>query len=165
MNLLSHQKIWAESPHCAFPDLIYFKGRWLVIFREAASHRTSKDSQLRIITSIDSIHWETITCFRQRGIDFRDPKLTTLETGKLMLLAEAIELDEEEKMITRQTVVSFSDDGKKWSHFIRVLSLGEWLWRLTWFKGTGYGVAYHLTDINDIWKRCQYKLPSVLLWH
>jgi hypothetical protein len=36
----------------------------------------------------------------------------------------------------------FSKDGKEWTAPARVLTEGEWLWRVTWHGGKAYGITY-----------------------
>jgi hypothetical protein len=43
----------------------------------------------------------------------------------------------------RQPRVAFSQDGRQWTAPRRVLSEGEWLWRVTWHDGRAYGVSYN----------------------
>ncbi len=43
----------------------------------------------------------------------------------------------------RQPRVAFSKDGIAWSAPQRVLSEGDWLWRVTWHDGRAYGVSYN----------------------
>ena len=45
-------------------------------------------------------------------------------------------------LMGRQPRVAFSKDGREWTAPRRVLSEGEWLWRVTWHDGKAYGVSY-----------------------
>jgi hypothetical protein len=42
----------------------------------------------------------------------------------------------------RQSRVAFSNDGTTWTSPQRILERGDWLWRVTWRNGIGYGIAY-----------------------
>jgi len=53
------------------------------------------------------------------------------------------------KFISRQPRVAFSKDGHKWTPTQRILSQGEWLWRVTWHAGKAYGVSYN----PDRWRK------------
>jgi hypothetical protein len=46
----------------------------------------------------------------------------------------------------RQPRVTFSKDGKTWDAPRKVLASGDWLWRVTWHDGVGYGVSYRNDD-------------------
>jgi hypothetical protein len=50
---------------------------------------------------------------------------------------------EGKKLLGRQPRVAFSKDARTWSAPQRVLTEGEWLWRVTWHDGKAYGVSYN----------------------
>ena len=39
-----------------------------------------------------------------------------------------------------------SKDGKEWTAPARVLTEGEWLWRVTWHGGKAYGITYNASE-------------------
>ena len=45
-------------------------------------------------------------------------------------------------LVERQPRVSFSKDGRQWTAPQRVMAKDDWLWRVTWFSGRAYGIAY-----------------------
>ncbi len=49
-------------------------------------------------------------------------------------------------LVTRQSRVSFSENGSDWTPWQPVLKPGDWLWRVTWFRGKAYGTAYNSSD-------------------
>ena len=53
------------------------------------------------------------------------------------------------KLQGRPPRVSFSKDARTWSAPQRVLSEGDWLWRVTWHAGTAYGISYGRTPNNN----------------
>jgi hypothetical protein len=130
-RLISVKKIWDQSPHNAFTDLVRFQDRWFCVFREGEGH-VSPDGALRVITSQDG---DT-----SPNSDLRDAKITVTPDNRLMLAgAEALH-DTSEK--THQSLVWFSDDGFQWSDRHEVGDPNFWLWRVTWHKGQAYGVGY-----------------------
>jgi hypothetical protein len=38
LELVSVKKIWDQAPHCAFGDIISFRGNWYAVFREGLGH-------------------------------------------------------------------------------------------------------------------------------
>lgn len=82
------------------------------------------------------------------GWDLRDPKLSLMPDGRLLLLAGASRFSRKKVRLAHQTVVAFSSDGVNWSPFEVVLD-EEWLWRITWFQGVGYGISYFYLDRED----------------
>jgi hypothetical protein len=133
-------KIWDAGKHNAFTDLIRFKGRWFCTFRESDAH-VGGDGKLRVLSSADGTEWESAALLTEKGIDLRDPKLSVAPDGRLMMTAGG-SVYEGTKLLGRQPRVAFSKDGKEWTATKRVLSEGDWLWRVTWHAGKCYGVSY-----------------------
>ena len=135
-KLVSVKKIWDKAPHCAFTDLARFQKRWLCTFREAKGH-DSVNGTVRVIESVDGMSWKSAASLSEAGIDLRDPKLSQMPDGRLMLLMGGI-VNRDGKYLTRAPRVSFSHDGYDWSRPKKVLSEDHWLWRVTWHKGKGW---------------------------
>lgn len=144
-RLLGVKKIWDHASHNALCDLIRFQGSWLAAFRESDAHAGGSDGAIRIIRSLDGDRWESHAFFKEKGIDLRDPKLSITPQGKLMLLAGGSKY-QESTYKTRHPRAAFSDDAKHWGPLIPILNEGDWLWRLTWHNGIGYGTSYRIED-------------------
>lgn len=146
-------RIWGDgSTHCAFTSLVAFNGRYYCSFREGYSHifnaEGEADGRIRIISSADGRRWHSVAVLSEAGRDLRDPKLSITPDGRLMVnYVRAIYKDKQLK--SRTSLVSFSLDGSKFSSPTAIKEKGggqkpyEWLWRLTWHEGTGYGVSYY----------------------
>lgn len=147
--LLSVQKIWDRSPHCGMTDLIRYKDIWYCAFREGGHHYEGEKGTLRILSSPNALEWNTAATFELRGVDLRDPKLSITPNGQLLLLTGGTVRDSEEKYLSTQSYVAFSDDGENWGDFQPVLPVHEWLWRITWYQGMAYGASYRRSDIHD----------------
>ena len=135
------RKVWDAGKHNAFTDLIRFRDRWFCTFRESDAH-VGGDGKIRVLTSAAGEKWESAALLTEKGIDLRDPKLSVAADGRLMLVAGG-SVYEGKKLVGRQPRVAFSKDGKEWTATNRVLSEGEWLWRVTWHGGKCYGVSYN----------------------
>lgn len=140
-ELLSVRKIWDKGRHNAFTDLIRFRGKFYCVFREALAH-VGGDGQIRVLVSEDGDDWKSAALLGEKGIDLRDPKLSLTPDGRLMIVAGGSVYRGGRKLLGRQPRVAFSKDGTHWTAPQRVLAEGDWLWRVTWHKGTAYGVAY-----------------------
>lgn len=138
-EIISVRKIWDRAPHSAFTDLIRFQDRWYCIFREAESHAGSI-GKLRVLTSRDGEKWESAALLVEEGIDLRDPKLSIMPDGRLMIVAGGTVYDGTVYK-TRAPRVAFSRDGLEWTPPRRVLAEDHWLWRVTWHKGLAYSVS------------------------
>jgi hypothetical protein len=142
-RLLGVTKIWDRAPHNAFTDLVRWRGHWYCTFREGERHVYGRDGQIRIIRSKEGTHWHAVALLAEEGVDLRDPKLSITPQGGLMLLAGGSVYDGQ-VLRTRQPRVACSADGQAWGPLRRILSEGEWLWRVTWHQGRAYGVSRDL---------------------
>ena len=142
-ELLSVRKIWDQGGHNAFTDLIRFQDKWFCSFREGDDH-VGGDGKLRILESTDGETWKSVALIAETGIDLRDPKLSIMPEGRLMIVAGGSVYGGTKKLQGAQPRVAFSKDGREWSQTQRLLQEGEWLWRVTWHNGTAYGVSYNM---------------------
>jgi len=137
-------KIWDRAPHNAFTDLIRFRERWFLSFREGESH-LSGDGTGRALTSEDGKSWTTAATFSspfQHLVNVGDCHLCTLPDGRLMMHAPGWNScwpEQQEEMCV--TLAWFSSDGECWSDPVAIGDLNWKLWRVRWYGQTGYGVA------------------------
>lgn len=143
--LLHVGRIWDLAPHSGLTDLIKWKDSFYCVFRESDAHYGQRNGILRILQSTNGVIWNLISTLESEGWDLRDPKLSITPDGKMMLLAGASRYNKEKELLAHHTVVSFSQDVVNWSPLINILN-EKWLWRITWFQGIGYGVAYFYLD-------------------
>ncbi|MGE3818972.1 MAG: hypothetical protein AB7I30_06015, partial [Isosphaeraceae bacterium] len=146
-EILSVEKIWDAGAHNAFTDLVRWKDAWYCAFREADGH-VGGDGTIRVLTSKDGKSWSSAALIAERGIDLRDPKFSVTPDGRLMIVAGG-SVYQGKTLLGRQPRVTFSNDGRAWTEPRRVLSEGEWLWRVTWHGDTAYGVSYHATPRGE----------------
>ncbi len=143
-GIVSVRKIWDQAPHSAFTDLVRFKDKWFCTFREGAAH-VGGDGKLRVLVSPDGEEWTSAALLAETGIDLRDPKLSITPDGRLMIVAGG-SVYEGRRLVGRQPRVAFSADGATWTPTQRVLSEGDWLWRVTWYAGQAYGTSYRMVN-------------------
>ncbi len=163
-RLESSAKIWDGAGHNAFTDLLRHDGKWLCVFREGTAHIPGTDGRIRVLASADGSSWKSQALVAEKGIDLRDPKISLMPDGRLMILMGGSIYDGEEPKPGRKRTgghsrVSFSKDGIEWSAPAAVEGVGDrqWLWRVTWHKGVGYGTVYSLDKLKGkrefaIWK-------------
>ncbi len=138
-QIISVRKIWDRGKHNAFTDLIRFEGRWWCTFREAESHGNSIGT-VRVIASGDGDDWTSTAELSEPGVDLRDPKISVMPDGRLMLLMGGT-LHRNGVPVTRSPRVAISDDGHTWTKPARLLAEDHWLWRITWHGDVGYCVS------------------------
>ena len=142
-HIVNVQRIWNESHHNAFTDLIRFHDQWFCVFREGSSH-VSPDGALRVIRSPDGKTWTSAARITSDVADLRDAKITITPDQRLMLSGAAAMHDTSH--YKHQSMSWFSDDGEKWSEPFLVGEHDNWLWRVTWHDGQAYGVGYQTND-------------------
>jgi hypothetical protein len=140
VEIVSLEKIWDHAPHSAFTDLLRVDDGWLCTFREAEAHDI-KPSTIRVLRSDDGEQWSSIAEIIEPNVDLRDPKLSVMPDGRLMLLMGGSTYTDEGRYLTRSPRVSFSDSGNVWTPPTRVLAEDHWLWRVTWHGNMGYAVS------------------------
>ena len=140
--LVSCQKVWDYGDHNAFTDLIYAFGRFYLSFRESDSHEKGQNGIIRILTSSDGTAWEMSASLEVEGLDLRDPKLSVMPDGRLLLLCGAVKWDKNGNKQFIDTLVAFGNERLEFGSFTQVLERNDWLWQLTWHQGIGYGVSY-----------------------
>jgi hypothetical protein len=144
------EKIWDEAPHNAFTDLVRWKGCFWCTFREAGSHvpkNASDNGKIRILKSADGSEWQSVALLSSEKYDLRDPKLSVAPGNKLMITIGGSNYNNG-ILIDMMPHVSFSGDGKIFTDPIPALvdegirSSYDWIWRVTWYKKSGYGIVY-----------------------
>ena len=140
--------IWNAAPHSAFTDLLSIDGRLLCAFREGDAHVHGANGVIRIIERKADGTWDSVAHVEEAGIDLRDPKLSRTPDGRIMLICGgSVYVDRSlQSMATR---VAFArPDALRFGPLQPVVidqSIAtdrDWLWRITWHDGTGYGVVY-----------------------
>lgn len=160
---LSSERIWAESPHCAFTSLIWYKECWFCSFRESDGHvpgnsylgkritpgsfHEPRNGVIRVIRSTDGTTWASAAVIERKGYDLRDAKLTVSPDGRLVMtfMAATFRLDDE-RAIGFDTMCALSEDGSHWSDPIFLGRRGDWLWSLAWQEDRAYGFSLNTFD-------------------
>ncbi|CAG5002358.1 hypothetical protein DYBT9275_02874 [Dyadobacter sp. CECT 9275] len=146
---ISITRVWDKEQHNAFPDLIQFKDYFYITFREGANHVGNENNgKVRIIRSKNRKDWESVALFDMDAEDVREARLSLRPDGTLMAIVAA-GIFKDGKYLTLAPYVSFSD--KTGTHFStpekttfskEIAPALDWIWRITWHKGIGYGIMY-----------------------
>lgn len=142
------KKIWDKGGHNAFTDLIRFQDKFYCTFREGENHVYGEDGKIRVLVSDDGNLWTSLALIEKEGYDLRDSKLSVTPDGRLMILMGGSKY-ENRTLLGRLTHVSFFDADRKQFSTAQPVKIDEkvksnwdWLWRVTWHNGKGYGVVY-----------------------
>ena len=139
-EMVSVEKIWDRAGHNAFTDLVRFDEQRFCVFREAERHAGGADGKIRVIRSADGRAWQSAALVAEAGVDLRDPKVSIMPDGRLMLVAGG-SIYKDDQYLTRAPRVAFSPDGRQWTPPRKVLAEDHWLWRVTWHDGWAYSVS------------------------
>lgn len=139
-KLLEVKKIWDAAPHNAFTDLTRFGGRWICTFREATAHGNAAGGSVRVIGSDDGRQWQSLATLSSKPNDLRDPKISLMPDGKMML--DTVTAFVKPQDVRHRSQTFFSKDGKQWEGPLAKGDDNFWLWRSTWHKQKCYVVGY-----------------------
>lgn len=155
----SVNKIWENAEHNALTDLIIFQKKFYCVCRESDEHVFGRNGIIRIIQSIDGKEWRAHSVIKKKGVDLRDPKLSITPGHQLMLLVEEV-VYEGEKALSRFSSISFLK--KDWTPLQKICRPFDWLWRITWHKGTAWGVSYK--PDKDKWRVWLWRSETGTEW-
>ena len=141
--------IWDKEKHNGFPDLIKFKSYFYCTFREGTNHVGNENNgKVRIVRSKNRVDWESVGLFEMDEEDVREARLSERPDGTLMAIVAA-GIYKDGKYLTLAPYVSFSDklganfsQPEKTTFSKEVTPTLDWIWRITWHKGKGYGIMY-----------------------
>ena len=148
--IMSVYKIWDQGKHNGFPDLIRFKNAFYCSLREGNKHVDNTNTgKVRILRSEDGKNWESVALFEMKGIEIREARLSVAPKGNIMVIVAAGVYNNHFESLS--PYVSFSDKSGLIFSPLRKAVVDpsitfpvEWIWRVTWNKGIGYGVIYQL---------------------
>jgi hypothetical protein len=116
LNIIACDRIYDPGCHNAFTDLIHWRGRIWLVFREALNHSPHASSQIVVMSSADhGKTFQTQSRFSSPGLDVRDPKFFILKE-KLNIIIPCW-LVPERRLVT---IVASSSGGLQWEeHHVR----------------------------------------------
>ena len=156
-KIISVERIWDRAGHNAFTDLVYFNNIFYCVFREAATHKPSQNldhivnGTIRMIASKDGQNWTSVAHLYQKDTDLRDPKLSVTPDNRLMLLMGTSNYEGTELKSTQGKACFFNVERKEFTQLQNIsidqkIRTGkDWLWNITWYNGTAYGVVYQIS--------------------
>jgi len=148
-NDITITKIWDNSPHNVFTDLIKFNGTYYCSYSEEYSSSMDAEKSMgsiRIIRSKTGKNWESVDLIQKKGMKLCNPRLSITPDRQIMIVMDG----------SASPLVSFSD--KKGDVFsdpeavnidTAIISGKKRLWKVTWFRGTGYALFYKSDSKND----------------
>ena len=127
--------------------MVIWDDEWYLAFREGTSH-VDDSAVIRILCSKDGQKWDLFQTISTDNIDLRDPNLSVMSDGTLLLICGATIRNQDNTEITK----TYYSKCPKRGHFgipipvklPKEIDKGpwNWLWKLTWNAGVGYGAVY-----------------------
>lgn len=150
ITFFSATEIRNQAPHNAFTDLLEYKGYVYCCFREASSHIPGSNGITKILRTKDGATWDDFATLQQEGIDLRDPKLSVMPDGGVLCLMIGSRYDTTQKpsrFLGMMPYVAFMGSSRQFTAPEQPVITNNnngnhCIWRLTWYKGTGYGIDY-----------------------
>jgi len=140
MTLQDSSLIWSDAPHNAFTDLHRQHNRWYCTFREGAAH-VSPDGAVRILASDDGRAWQSVARLSVPWADLRDPKLSEMPDGRMLLTAGAL-LHVAKDGCTNRSQAWISKDGKEWDGPHEIGEPNIWMWSCERYGDALYSFGY-----------------------
>ena len=150
--------IWGQGTYNSFTSLIKYKGKFYCAFREGRGHvfdeNGKAEGKIRILRSANGKKWTSVAFFGQEGMDFRDPKLSVTPDGRLSV-SIGVSVYVNKQLKAQIPHVCFSDDGINYTQPQKCVVEGgenhktDWIWRTTWYNGTGYAANYYSTQQGE----------------
>ncbi|GAA0857137.1 hypothetical protein [Aliiglaciecola litoralis] len=144
------KKLTVSPKHNAFTDLCEYNRQLICCYREATDHM-GVDGAVRIMI----LNYEGQIIAQSRitiaHCDLRDPKLTVMPDGKLLLNAYARCYDNNDKWTHSHSLCWFSTDGLSWSSARWYGEKNWWVWSLAWHQDQAFGLAYNRKQQSLNW--------------
>ncbi|WJG10558.1 hypothetical protein [Aliiglaciecola sp. LCG003] len=136
------KSLWKSKKHCAFTDLCEYQGQLVCSFRQASDHM-GIDGSLKVVSCDFNGRVLHSSSIKMPNCDLRDPKLSIMPDGKLLMNAYARCYDANGNWTHSRSLCWFSQDLKSWSSCHWFGDQNWWVWRLTWHQGIAYGMGYN----------------------
>jgi hypothetical protein len=140
------RRIYGDGWHNAFTDMVAWRGRHWVCFRNGLTH-VSPEGKIVVISSADLHDWSRRAVPINTTGDDRDPTIACshdrlfLYSGSSYWSGLTSRYDDDGTRILRNWC-SHTDDGVTWSEPQQVYREGFWLWRVERFGEEFYALAY-----------------------
>ncbi|MEZ6049370.1 MAG: hypothetical protein R3C11_28085 [Planctomycetaceae bacterium] len=135
-ELISVEKIWDQGEHNAFTGYPFgFRTNSSSPF-ESADRMSVVFGKIRVLFSKDGDQWTSVALVEEAGVDLRDRN--SRSTQAIDALQRAL-FNGTKILKSRRPRVSISQTMVLNGLLPENYGRGDWLWRVTWYDGVGYG--------------------------
>ena len=153
--IVSVERIWDRAEHSAFTDLARYEDFIYCVFREGSGHIPGRNGVIRVIRSRDAMNWTSVALLDEPHVDLRDPKLSVTADGRLMITMGASYYHGSQRLRIESRVAFCQGAEGAFSAPQKVelpdaiASDLDWLWRVTWHEGWGWGCVQQVPNNAD----------------
>ena len=144
-KILSVKKVYDVQRHCAFSDLIKWKGNWYLVFRASDDHAYTQNGTIEVLKSSDGSVWEPEISYESAEKDLRDPKFD-INNNQLIVYAQGVKFNSDKTVNFQQGVIIEAEK----TEFNRIvpydLNYGfpaYWPWRFSKLDNVSYAIGYN----------------------
>ena len=136
------QQVYNDGNHNAFTDLIRFRGRFYLTFRNCPDgHMLYETSRIMVLASDDGETWEPVHAFSVPKRDVRDPHFLVFRDRLFVLSGTWLVPDDpaNRHLNDHQGYAAWTTDGHEW-HGPQLLlgTHGHYIWRAAAYGDTAY---------------------------
>ncbi|APU95271.1 hypothetical protein BV902_02110 [Sphingobacterium sp. B29] len=143
VNVLTQEKIFDNSLHCAFTDLVRHNGAYFLVFRNGSDHGGSRDGTVVVLKSDDLKVWDRVKEFKYLSHDLRDPKFLIDPNGKLVVSCVGFLYSATGYLLDRSFLLFDLDRERK--EPILKQNVGFWPWKIERDGDSYYTIGYNST--------------------
>ena len=115
VHIVGLSKVYDPGCHCAFTDIIHWRGRVWLTFREALNHSIHPSSQIVVMASANHGHsFDVLARIAARGLDVRDPHFYIVDDRLHLTMPCWKNPPADSKTGARTSILARSDDGHHW---------------------------------------------------
>lgn len=156
--------IYSTRSFNAFTDLIHYKNKWILVFREGTDHAGGVNGRLKLVTSTDGRIWKVEKVYSSAVDDLRDPKfLLDSASNELLITCFGLKYVQGNKVYSNYIIRYDEFPGSNTLTHIRTDREDKFsyiLWRYAQWNVTNYCMAYAFDHNNSDTSRRLYLFRS-----
>gem|GEM_PF-1429780 len=145
--------IYSNRNFNAFTDLIHYRNKWMIIFREGTAHAGGINGRVKLVSSTDGRVWTVEKIYAYNGMDLRDPKFLLDSTNnELFITCFGLRYVNGNKVSSNYAIKYDERQGGRIVLPIRIDREDDYnyvLWRYTHLRPTNYSMAYAFDSNNS----------------
>jgi len=159
VSILTQEKVFDNTLHCAFTDLINYNGKYFLAFRKGSDHGGSRDGTVVVLKSDDLKSWNKINEYRYLSHDLRDPKFFVGNSGHLLFSCVGFLYAKSDYLLDRKFLVF--DLNNEGDEPLIKQTVGFWPWRIEgnndFYFTIGYSTSKNILNLYEFSLKPSFK--------